>query len=72
MDGTSRATRKVFSELNSSFPEVFGQDLTDAMAKDRKVLLQMKQTANERKENFGHYTESVETKRTRVVTKQMQ
>ena len=51
---------------------MFGQDLTDAMAKDRKVLLQMKQTANERKENFGHYTESVETKRTRVVTKQMQ
>jgi len=47
--GRCQATRKVFSELNSSFSEVFGQDFTDAMAKDRKVPLQMKQTANERK-----------------------
>ena len=29
--------------------EVFGQEFTVAMAKDRKVPLQMKQTANERK-----------------------
>jgi len=31
---------------------VFGQNFTDAMAKDRKVPLQMKQTANERKEKL--------------------
>ena len=41
--------KKNLSELNSSFSEVFGQDFTDAVAKDRKVPLQMKQTANEGK-----------------------
>jgi len=35
--GKCQATRKAFSELNSSFSEVFGQDFTDAVAKDRKV-----------------------------------
>ena len=45
--------------------EVFGQEFTVAMAKDRKVPLQMKQTANERK-NFSQYIENVRIKRMRV------
>jgi len=57
--------KKSLSELNSSFLEVFGQDFTDAVAKDRKVPLQMKQTANEGK-NFSQYIEKVRMKRMRV------
>jgi len=64
--------KKILSELNSSFSEVFGQDFTDAVAKDRKVAFQMKQTANERSKNFSQYTENLETKRIRVVRKQLQ
>ena len=37
--GKCHATRKVFAELNSSFSEVFGQDFTDAVAKDRNVTV---------------------------------
>jgi len=58
--------KKILSELNSSFSEVFGQDFTDAVAKDRKVAFQMKQTANEGK-NFSQYIENF-----RIITKQLQ
>ena len=50
--GKSITTRKVFSELNSSFSETFGQNFTDAIANDREVPLQMKPTANERKKKL--------------------
>lgn len=50
--GKSITTRKVFSELNSSFSVTFGQNFTDAIAKDREVPLQMKPTPNERKKRL--------------------